>query len=136
MTAPTRPRTPAAARRPAPAPAAPTPTPARRPPLAVVDERSLRSVRRRRAAVVAVVGILVLALFGVGLVHAQLVQRQQHLDQLRAEIAETQAHRLRLYRDVVVASSPDEVVRRATEMGMVRAEDPVYLVAVRPVGAG
>jgi cell division protein FtsB len=109
----------------------------RRPPgLARVDHRALRSARRRRRFLTVVTLTLVVALFGVGLAHAQLVQRQQQLDDLRAEIGETHAERLRLERAVVVASSPDEIVRRASEMGMVRALDPVYLVALRPVEGG
>lgn len=147
MTAPTRPpRTTGQARRPAgaggaaaAAAAAPAARPAprgKRPSLAVVDRRSVRSVRLRRTLLAAVLLVLVVALFAVGLVQAQLVQRQQHLDDVRSQIAEAQAHRLRLAQEVVVASSPEEIVRRAGEMGMVRAESPVYLVAVRPVVAG
>jgi cell division protein FtsB len=112
------------------------PRPRPKPPLALVDERVVRSVRLRRTLLVAAAGLFVLALFGVGLVQAQLVQRQQVLDQTRNEIAETQAERLRLSHEVVVASSPEEIVRRALASGMVRAEEPVYLVAVRPVVDG
>jgi cell division protein FtsL len=107
-----------------------------KPPLALVDERAVRSVRLRRTLLVTAAALFVLALFGVGLVQAQLVQRQQVLDQTRSEIAETQAERLRLSQEVVVASSPEEIVRRALASGMVRAEEPVYLVAVRPVVDG
>ena len=103
------------------------------PGLALVDRRSLRSARVRRALFAVTMSVVVVALFAVGLIHAQLVQRQQRLDELRAEIGDTQAERLRLSRQVIIASSPDEIVRRAHEIGMVRAEDPVYLVAVRPV---
>lgn len=121
-------------------PAAPSSRPhERRPPgpgLALVDRRALRSARLRRRLLVLAAGVLVVALFAVGLVHAQLVQRQQELDDVRSRIGQTRAQQLRLSREVVVASSPDEIVRRASELGMVRAEDPVYLVAVRPVGAG
>lgn len=125
----------AAARRPAldAPPAAPR---AAAPKLTLVDRRSLRSARLRRTLLVLTTSVLVVALFAVGLIHAQLVQRQQRLDDLRAEISQTRAERLRLSRDVVVASSPEEIVRRAQEIGMVRAEDPVYLVAVRPAEQG
>lgn len=123
----------AAARRPAP-PGGRRSGPADElPGLALVDRRSLRSARVRRALFAVTMSVVVIALFAVGLIHAQLVQRQHRLDELRAEIGDTQAERLRLSRQVVVASSPEEVVRRAREIGMVRAEDPVYLVAVRPV---
>jgi cell division protein FtsL len=103
------------------------------PQLALVEAPSRRPVRLRRAVLTAFGCVLVATLFAVGLIQAQLVQRQQHLDELRTEIADARAQELRLAREVLVASSPDEVVRRATEMGMVRAQDPVYLVAVRPV---
>lgn len=125
----------AAARRPAPEarPAAPTTA---TPNLTLVDRRSLRSARVRRTLLFLTTSVLVVALFAVGLIHAQLVQRQQRLDDLRTEISETRTERLRLARDVVVASSPEEIVRRARAIGMVRAEDPVYLVAVRPAEQG
>lgn len=150
MTATTRPsRRPGPGPRPAPGArtataaattAAPRPAPrGKRPSLTVVDRRSVRSarsVRLRRTLLAGVLLVLVIALFAVGLVQAQLVQRQQHLDDVRSQIAQAQAQRLRLAEEVVVASSPEEIVRRAGEMGMVRAESPVYLVAVRPVVAG
>ena len=124
----TAPSTAAQPGRPHPQPSAPE--------LALVDRRARRAARIRRNLLVVAAGVLVVAFFAVGLVHAQLVQRQQQLDGLRSRIGETRAEQLRLSREVVVASSPDEIVRRASELGMVRAEDPVYLVAVRPVGAG
>lgn len=123
----------AAARRPAPPGGRRSVPVDELPGLALVDRRSLRSARVRRTLFAATMSVVVVALFAVGLIHAQLVQRQHRLDELRAEIGDTQAERLRLSRQVVVASSPEEIVRRAHEIGMVRAEDPVYLVAVRPV---
>lgn len=120
-------------------PSATAPAPSRRrpsPKLALVDPAARRRARQRRTVVSALVGVLVITLFAVGLIQAHLVQRQQHLDRLRSEIEATRAQELRLSHEVLVASSPDEIVRRATEMGMVRAQDPVYLVAVRPAVDG
>lgn len=130
MTTEVRPAATAPARRPAPSrrPAAPR--------LALVDPAARRRRRLRRTIATGFVAVLVATLFAVGLIQAQLVQRQQRLDQLRTEITATRAQELRLSRSVLEASSPDEVVRRATELGMVRAQDPVYLVAVRPAVDG
>jgi cell division protein FtsL len=114
------------------APARGRPTPQ----LSLVEAPSRRAARLRRTLVSAFVAVLVVTLFAVGLIQAQLVQRQHRLDELRSEIAATRAQQLRLTQEVLVASSPGEIVRRATEMGMVRAQDPVYLVAVRPAVDG
>ncbi len=101
----------------------------KRPNLRVVDKNAIKR-RARRRALLGLSGALVAAgLFAVALGYAQLAQGQRHLDTLRQETSQSQADLARLERDVVLASSPDAVVARARELGMVRAENPVYLTA-------
>ncbi len=103
------------------------------PGLFVIDFAALRSRTRRRRLVLVSLTLLVGAFFAVALVQAQLVQTQSQLDGLEAENARLANDIALLDREVVVASSPEEVVRRARELGMVRAARPVYLVATRPL---
>ncbi|MFV0259308.1 MAG: FtsB family cell division protein [Acidimicrobiales bacterium] len=108
--------------------------PISRPDLRLVEVRSgRRIVRRRRALVLVFVGVLA-AFFAVALVHAGLVEGQQQLDEMRGEISELQAERAALERELDQATAPDHVVERATGLGMVRAEDPVFLSAAREAG--
>lgn len=103
-----------------------------RPKLRLVDARVLRASARRRAISLVAMLSLAAGMFLVAFAHAQLVGTQQRLDQIRSQVAEAEAERARLERDVVFASSPESIVVRATALGMVRATDPQYLVAVRP----
>ena len=108
----------------------------KRPKLRVVDKAVLRRRARQRTLLSLAAGLVTIALFGVALLYGQLVEGQKELDTMRAEIAQAEADRARLEREVAVASTPDAIVERAFELGMVRAVDPQYLIAVRPVGAG
>ncbi|NNF54822.1 MAG: septum formation initiator family protein [Acidimicrobiales bacterium] len=101
--------------------------------LFVVDFAALRSRTRRRRMVIVSLILLVGAFFGVALVQAQLVQTQSDLDRLQQEISVLENDIALLDRSVVVASSPEEIVRRAKALGMVRSVRPVYLVATRPL---
>ncbi len=103
--------------------------------LKLIDPVVLRAQARRRLAALAICGVVIAGMFGVALVHAKLVQRQQQLDDLRDRIAAAEADRSRLERDVVIASAPESIVARATDLGMVRASDPVYIFAVTPVAS-
>ncbi len=106
------------------------------PDLRVVDRAKLRRSQRRRALVsLSIIG-LVITLFAVALLYAQLVEGQQRIDGLRADIAAAEAQRATLERDIAIISAPDAIVSRATEMGMVRAADPQYLVAIRSIDEG
>jgi len=109
---------------------------AKKPKLRVVDKAALRRRRRQRTLLGFLAVVVTTALFGVAILYGQLVEGQQNIDQLRAEIAQAEADRARLEREVAVASTPEAIVQRAFQIGMVRAEDPQYLVAVRPVGQG
>lgn len=101
------------------------------PDLKIVDRRALRRRRRRRALATVSAFLVVVTLFAVALLYAQLVKDQQRIDQLRAEIAETTDEKAQLERAVAKASTPDVIVEKAGHLGMVRAVDPQYLVAVR-----
>jgi cell division protein FtsB len=101
--------------------------------LRVVDKAALRRRARQRTLVSLAAGLVTLSLFGVALLYGQLVEGQKELDTMRAEIAQAQAERARLEREVAVASTPDAIVQRAFELGMVRSVDPQYLTAVRSI---
>lgn len=101
--------------------------------LRVVDKAALRRRARQRTLLTLAAALVTASLFGVALLYGQLVEGQQELDTMRAEIAQAEAERARLEREVAVASTPDAIVERAIELGMVRAVDPQYLVAVRTV---
>jgi cell division protein FtsL len=104
-----------------------------RPKLKVLNQEAIRQRARRRNALVFLFIVVLLALFAVAFVHAQLVAGQQDLDAVRSRIAEAEAHRAKVARLVDEASAPDVIVSRAQGLGMVRAQQPVYLDAVSPV---
>lgn len=106
----------------------------KRPTLRVVDKQALRRRARRRVLVTLAAGLIASGLFAVALVYAQLAQGQQDIDTMRTQITDSEAEIARLEHLVVSASSPSAVVARATELGMVRAENPIYLTAVDPTG--
>ena len=116
----------------------PAPRPAKKakPKLRVVDKKAIRRRRRQRTLLSFAAALVTVALFGVALMYGQLVEGQQQIDELRADIAQGNADRARLEREVAIASTPEVIVERAFELGMVRALNPQYLVAVRPVGVG
>ena len=78
--------------------------------------------------------VVLSGLFLVAYVHAGLVVSQQDLDVTRTRIAELEAEKARIERAVDEASSPATITGRAGELGMVRAESPVYLFSVRSYG--
>lgn len=125
-----------AVRRPVKKPAATPTRAAKKPKLRVVDKKAMRRRRRQRTLLSFAAAVVTVALFGVALMYGQLVEGQQNIDELRAEIAQADADRARLEREVAVASTPEVIVERAFQLGMVRALNPQYLVAVRPVGEG
>lgn len=104
-----------------------------RPELRVYDRSAARRRARRRNALVMLFVVVLNALFLVTFVHARLVEGQQELDEIRGRIAELETEKARIARAVDEASSPAVVVERATELGMIRAGEPVYLLAVRDV---
>ena len=140
MTAALAPRQPVTARQP-PAGSAVTaprrdsrPTPAR-PRLEVLDQAGARRRSRRRNALMVAFVLVLIGFFLVAFVHASLVAGQQDLDQMRVQIAELQAEKASVQRGIEESSAPSRIVERAHALGMVRAEDPVFLAAVRPIDA-
>jgi cell division protein FtsL len=108
-------------------------------PLTHVDERShLRVVRPgagRRLALrisprtgVVLTVLLFVALFGVAVSHALLIESQVHLDQLDEQVAAEQTRYERLRHDVSELESPDRIVGEASDrLGMVPADELVWL---------
>ncbi len=106
---------------------------ARRPKLKVLDQRAARQRARRRNALLLLFIVVLIGFFGVAFVHAELVAGQQDLDAVRAEIAEAEARKANLSRVAEEASSPQAIVAKAEDLGMVRAYQPVYLQATAPL---
>lgn len=107
-----------------------------RPKLRVLDQTSIRRRARRRNALLLLFIVVLNALFLVAFVHARLVESQQDLDLIRARIADMETEKAQIERAVDEASAPALIVERAAELGMVRAETPVYLLAVRGYNDG
>ena len=103
-----------------------------RPHLRVLDQQAMRRRARRRNAALAMFIVLIIGFFAAALAQAQLVANQHELDLLRTEIAEAEARRARLERSVEESSAPAAIIEPALAMGMVRAQDPIYLAAVGP----
>lgn len=138
MTAALAPRPPVTSRRPpagnaVPAPRRdPRPAPVR-PRLEVLDRAAARRRSRRRNALMVAFVLVLVGFFLIAFVHASLVAGQQNLDEMRTHIAELQAEKASVQRGIEESSAPSRIVERANALGMVRAEDPVFLAAVRPV---
>ena len=138
MTAALAPRPPVTSRRPPAGNAVPAPrrdlrpAPAR-PRLEVLDRAAARRRARRRNALMGAFVLVLVGFFLVAYVHASLVAGQQDLDEMRTRIAELQAEKASVQRGIEESSSPARINDRAAELGMVRAEDPVFLAAVRPL---
>ncbi len=104
-----------------------------RPHLRVLDQQAMRRRARRRNAAMVMFIVLIIGFFAAALAQAQLVANQHELDLLRTQIAEADAKRARLERDVEESSAPGAIIDHATDvLGMVRANDPIYLAAVGP----
>lgn len=107
-----------------------------RPELTVLDQGAVRWRSRRRKALLFAFVLVLAGFFGVAFVHANLVTSQQQLDQMRAQVADLQAQKAGIQRQIEDAESPERIVERATAMGMVRAKEPVFLPAARHFGEG
>ena len=103
-----------------------------RPHLRVLDQEAMRRRARRRNVAMGMFMVLIIGFFAAALAQAQLVANQHELDVLRTQIAEAEAERARLERSVEESSAPGAIIDRAVAIGMVRANDPVYLAAVGP----
>ncbi len=104
----------------------------RTPELRVIDQQATRRRARQRNALLGLFLAVLAGFFVVAFVHADLVAGQQQLDTVRAEIVEAELHQAELARLVEQDSAPDVIVARAMELGMVPANEPVFLAAVAP----
>ncbi len=107
-----------------------------RPELTVLDQAAARWRSRRRAALLSAFVLVLAAFFAVAFVHANLVTSQQQLDQMRSQVADLQAQKAGIERQIEDAEAPERIVERATALGMVRAKEPVFLPATRDFGQG
>ena len=86
--------------------------------------QTARRVRRLVTALSVVVGaVLVLAVA----FHVTLAQGQLELDQLRARAVEEQDGYERARVEVAAAAAPDEIVRRAQELGMIVPDEILHV---------
>ncbi len=107
-----------------------------RPDLRVVDADAVTRRRRQRRFLVLVGVVFLAGCLVVAAAQASLVTSQRELDDVRRQIIEAEGQRDRLRQELVDARSPETIIARAVAMGMVRADDPVYLVAVREADNG
>ncbi len=103
------------------------------PKLRVLDQAANRRRARHRSALLILFVAVLAGFFAVAFVHAELVAGQHDLDAVRAEISQAEARHAELARSVEAASAPAEIVTRATELGMVRARQPLYLTTAAPI---
>jgi cell division protein FtsL len=80
--------------------------------------------------------LLFVALFGVAVSHALLIESQAHLDELDEQVASEQDRYERLRLERAELESPDRIVAEAREMGMVPADDVTWLTPDQPAPAG
>lgn len=73
---------------------------------------------------------VVAVMFGAVALHAQLAQRQGHLDGLRVRLAEAERTHERLRLDVATLQSPLRIVAAADRMGL---RPPIGIVFLPPV---
>lgn len=104
-----------------------------RPKLRVLDQAARRRRARHRTALLVLFVAVIAGFFAVAFVHAELVAGQHELDAVRAEITQAEARHAELSRSVEEASAPSTIVERATALGMVRAQNPVYLTVAAPL---
>jgi cell division protein FtsL len=77
--------------------------------------------------------LMFVALFGVAVSHALLIEGQAHLDDLDQQVAAEQARYEELRREVAELESPQRILGEATRrLGMVPPGDPVWLSPHRP----
>ena len=110
-------------------------------------DRHLRVVppnRRARAALrlspragVVLTVLLFVALFGVAVSHALLIEGQAKVDDLDQQVAAEQSRYEELRRDVAKLESPQRILGEATgKLGMVPAGDQVWLSPDEPAATG
>jgi cell division protein FtsL len=88
----------------------------------------------RRAGVVLTM-LAFVALFGVAVCHALLIQGQAGVDELDQRVATAQARYQRLRLQVAELESPQRIAQAARDMGMVPAGQTVWLTPDEPAPA-
>jgi len=110
-----------------------------RPRLRVIDAAAQRRVIRVRRMLWAFVGLVVCSLIATVVLHVVVAQSQLQLDQLEREVADEQVRYEQLRLQVAMLASPERVVTRAGELGMVPSTEAPTPVAVpggtAPAGA-
>jgi hypothetical protein len=127
-------RAPRAVTAPRRAPAPPGRPAARAPHLRVVDRDAVRRERRVRRAVLPFAVVSVASIFTAVAFHAFLAQSQFELDRLgrRTVAAQRRYEQDRLV--VATRAAPEQIVKRARELGMVPAASVRYLSPPPPEG--
>jgi cell division protein FtsL len=101
--------------------------------LRVVPPRRHPGLRLSPRAGVVLTVLLFVALFGVAVSHALLIEGQAKVDDLDQQVAAEQARYEELRRDVAELESPQRILGEATgKLGMVPAGDPVWLSPDEP----
>ena len=91
------------------------------------ERTEAEQARLVRGAVVLVVAVGALVLFGVVVFHVLLTQNQFRLDKLQEESIDRQAEYDRLRLQVAELESPDRIVAAAHDLGMVTPPKVTYL---------
>ena len=112
------------------APVRTRPAHVRRRRLSVVNVQGARRARRVRRMLWTFAVMVVCSMVAVVGFHVVLAQSQVQLDRFEREVAEQQHRYEQLRFEVSVLSSPERIVSRATELGMVAADGPTTVVAV------
>src|SRR5437899_5146051 len=98
----------------------------KRPQLRVVDEPTRRFNLVARTTIA--VGVLFAVLFGLVVFHTVLLQNQQRLDQVDAQVRDAQARYQQLRLQVAQLEAPQRIVDAATQkLGMVQPQGTTYL---------
>ena len=119
-------------RHPQPTPAGPEGQPRRHLQAAPIPRRKLMSMVGWVTAVTVAV-----ALFGLALFHAVIVDRQSTLDDLNRQLETVQVENDKLRLQVARAEAPDRIVAEAQyRLGMVEPDNRVYLSPVELAGGG
>ena len=101
------------------------------------NRRARPALRLSPRAGVMLTILLFVALFGVAVSHALLIEGQAKVDDLDQQVAAEQARYEELRREVAELEAPQRILGEATgELGMVPAGDPVWLSPDEPAPTG
>lgn len=105
--------------------------------LRVVDTKRAQEARRVRRLVAAFSLMVAVALVAAVAFHVAIAQGQVRLDRAREELAAEQRRYETERFATASAAAPDEIRKRADELGLVEAENPTFLTpppGLAPVG--